>query len=59
MRTWPMEWDYVVKMVYRKCPHGAGHLDPDQYEYLNEKHLNWLKDYHECDGCCEPPELPF
>lgn len=44
MRGFPQHWRSDRKIMERICPHGIGHVDPD--EITEDK-------VHGCDGCCE------
>lgn len=57
MLTWSPSWDSIYKQMWRKCPHGLRHPDPDDLAYIRE---HWgtaeaARSYaHPCDGCCQP-----
>lgn len=50
MRSWPQHWSQRMNVVFRCCPHGEMHPDPDD---LQARSGNVL---HRCDGCCLPPQ---
>jgi hypothetical protein len=50
MRPWKQHWRDDRGIIERICPHGIGHPDPDQPE--------WVDGVHGCDGCCHPPPPP-
>lgn len=50
MRPWPQQWSQRVGVVFRECPHGEHHPDPDDLR-ARTGHL-----LHRCDGCCLPPQ---
>lgn len=51
MREWEMH--YAKPFMFRVCPHGLLHPDPDDYPPpgLIMKHTD-------CDGCCTTPPVP-
>lgn len=55
MRDWPVDWaGHPDPGLFRVCPHGAYHPDPDQvtfWELVDRKELA----IHTCDGCCAKP----
>lgn len=50
MRAWEQVWSQRVRAVFRQCPHGEHHPDPDDLQARSGSLL------HRCDGCCLPPE---
>lgn len=44
MRAFPQHWRSDREIMERICPHGIGHIDPDE---ITEDRV------HGCDGCCE------
>lgn len=49
LRTAPLHWDRVARMMLRRCAHGRYHPDPDDL-----KVIMWPQErVHNCDGCCE------
>lgn len=43
MRSFPQHWRWDRGIMERICPHGVGHVDPDE---ITEDRT------HGCDGCC-------
>lgn len=60
MATWPHQWDNVLIMVWRRCPHELYHPDPDDMNFLRHRDKDDASDrcLHMCDGCCQPPAAP-
>lgn len=56
MRAWPLTWRNDKKIFERQCPHGVGHPDPDQREYMTFMRMMELG-MHGCDGCCRDTTL--
>jgi len=57
MVTWRPRWDRVEKRMWRECPHGHVHPDPDDLAFLRKAFgLDAASLYaiHGCDGCCQP-----
>lgn len=52
MRTWEQAWSQQLGAVFRRCPHGRFHVDPDDLRSRGAALL------HECDGCCLSPSRP-
>lgn len=52
MSDWPMVWRNDTGLLERTCEHGIGHIDPDQFAYLEEVGLMPWASMHGCDGCC-------
>lgn len=51
MRSWPLTWRGDKGVFERQCPHGVGHPDPDDGDYLiSVGRGDWT--IHGCDGCC-------
>lgn len=46
MRTWEQAWSQQLRAVFRRCPHGYFHPDPDDLSARTGAIL------HTCDGCC-------
>jgi hypothetical protein len=53
MRFWPITWRSDSALFERRCAHGVGHPDPDQFEFWERSSQEW-KGVHGCDGCCRP-----
>lgn len=51
MSLWPMVWRNG--RFERKCPHGTGHPDLDQFDYWAEVGAEAMG-VHGCDGYCVP-----
>lgn len=47
MKDWPQNYRHDRGITERICPHGIGHIDPD--DPTTDR-------VHGCDGCCTPPE---
>ena len=57
MLTWEPIWNGVDKQMWRECPDGLPHPDPDDVAYLRRRHgvtRAALLLIHGCDGCCQP-----
>lgn len=57
MLTWEPVWDGMDKQMWRECPHGLNHPDPDDMAFLRRRwgHVRAaLFATHGCDGCCQP-----
>lgn len=54
MADWPIEWRDDRGIVERKCSHGIGHPDPDQFWFWKSTDQMYQA-VHGCDGCCTPP----
>jgi hypothetical protein len=55
MRSFPQYWRGDRGIMERICPHGIGHLDPDNYEYIlatRGPDAARMESIHGCDGCC-------
>lgn len=51
MREWLITWRGDKGVFERHCPHGIGHPDPDDAEYLIATgRESWT--VHGCDSCC-------
>lgn len=53
MNKWHQTWDKNTGLVYRICPHGNYHIDPDNFG-----HSDCSDDYHWTKGddyCCIDP----
>ena len=50
MRSFPQHWRDDRKIMERICPHGIGHPDPDEKDYLEL--VGRDVGVHGCDGCC-------
>jgi hypothetical protein len=58
MRAFMQHWRDDRGLMERICPHGVGHPDPDQREYLVKrygKERASAEFVHGCDGCCREP----
>lgn len=55
MADWKPRWDDDWKQLWRVCPHGFNHPDPDDAAYLRRKADATARMWHGCDGCCQPP----
>lgn len=51
MADWPLVWRAVGGVFERRCEHGIGHVDPDQFAYWRETGQEGMG-VHGCDGCC-------
>ncbi|MDH3424255.1 MAG: hypothetical protein OEN00_14780 [Gemmatimonadota bacterium] len=54
MVEWPQHWRSDAGKMERLCPHGIGHPDPDEIEWLikaDPQRADQLV-IHGCDGCC-------
>jgi hypothetical protein len=55
MRGFLTSWRSDRFIMERVCPHGVGHLDPDNYNWI-ERNYGTLtaqsESFHGCDGCC-------
>lgn len=51
MRDWPLSWRADRGIFERRCEHGIGHWDPDQWDYWQETYQTY-QGVHGCDGCC-------
>lgn len=49
MRAWEQHWAQQFSAVFRRCPHGYFHVDPDDLRARNAQIS------HPCDGCCLIP----
>lgn len=55
MRTFPQLWRGDRGFMQRICPHGVGHPDPDDLDFIAAKygvHAAYDEGVHGCDGCC-------
>jgi hypothetical protein len=54
MVTWPLNWRGDRCIMERICPHGIGHIDPDDSDYRRRRDDDDTYDsgIHGCDGCC-------
>lgn len=55
MRPWMQHWRDDRGLMERICPHGIGHPDPDQWEYLVNTYgeeTARAEFVHGCDGDC-------
>ena len=52
MRDWPTFWRDDRMVLERVCPHGVGHMDPDDAAYRATR--GDTDTTHGCDGCCRP-----
>lgn len=56
MLPWPQAWVPTRSQVFRRCPHGWLHPDPDALSYAlrTTKPKQVMKVFlHPCDGCCQ------
>lgn len=51
LRDAPMIWRADKRVMERKCVHGIGHDDPDDYAYRKSVNPR-ASNIHGCDGCC-------
>lgn len=54
MRSFPQHWRGDRALMERTCPHGIGHPDPDQWDYLvrvRGRNHAAAEFVHGCDGC--------
>lgn len=55
MKDFPTHWRGDRGIMERICPHGIGHNDPDDLNFirrtLGEKRAK-MESMHACDGCC-------
>lgn len=57
MVSWTLNWRGDRGIMERLCPHGIGHIDPDDAEYRKRRDgVNYDTGIHGCDGCCVPPD---
>lgn len=49
LSEWPQHYDASEGLIYRHCPHGEPHPDPDEAPY---RAIAGRSDRHRCDGCC-------
>lgn len=49
MREWQQAWSQPLLAIFRRCPHGHFHPDPDDLQARTGALL------HTCDGCCLAP----
>ena len=57
MGLWPHLWDDVAGSMWRSCPHGFGHPDPDDVAFQRRAYGHDRASkrlIHGCDGCCQP-----
>jgi len=57
MREWDQVWMDANKTMYRRCPHGTLHPDPDHLAYIKSLFGDdWEMVYQHgsCCGCCSP-----
>lgn len=59
MSTWAPSWDSNFRIMWRRCPHGYRHPDPDDLNFWRTRSPGAarLAFGHFCDGCCQPGEL--
>ena len=50
LMTAPLNWDESIAVMYRMCPDGVLHEDPDDVAYRMS--AGRLPRSHFCDGCC-------
>lgn len=56
MAQWSHSWDDTYGVMWRKCPHGNRHPDPDDLDYRRNRSMEAARIIfsHVCDGCCQP-----
>jgi hypothetical protein len=54
MRAWAQHYRDDTNVIERRCVHGYGHPDPDQFDYWWVMRMMY-KTIHGCDGCCHFP----
>lgn len=58
LRTAPLVWKDALRSMWRRCPHGEDHPDPDDLEFQRWTRLplffEAMASVHlgRCDGCC-------
>lgn len=57
MAAWKPAWHDAYGNMWRRCPHGNLHPDPDDHNYWRTRnaHAARIRFTHVCDGCCQPP----
>lgn len=53
----PYVWRWDRYLMERLCPHGVGHPDPDDVDYIRATQGDEAAQahgIHGCDGCCSP-----
>lgn len=61
MVEWPTLWRADRRIFERICPHGVGHPDPDDMEFIRRscgRGRAYAESIHGCDGCCSKPSHP-
>lgn len=61
MADWPPRWHNYSKQMWRTCPHGFVHPDPDDAWFIRRRYSEQeiiIRFSHGCDGCCLPPTPP-
>lgn len=51
LRDWPLTWRNDRGIFERRCQHGVGHPDPDQFEFWCSTGQE-AQGVHGCCGCC-------
>lgn len=56
MMRWTPSWDDTYGVMWRRCPHGNLHPDPDDLDYWRHRNMERarVRFTHVCDGCCQP-----
>lgn len=60
MRGWTSSWNDITVTMWRICPHGLLHIDPDELLYQRKRFGDAQAaglSVHTCDGCCQPPPV--
>lgn len=58
MLLWEPVWDGMDKSMWRRCPHGFNHPDPDDVAFQRRRSGHEAASFaliHGCDGCCQAP----
>lgn len=56
MATWAPHWNAALRTMWRRCPDGNLHPDPDDLNFWRSVSFNTARAVfgHFCDGCCQP-----
>lgn len=56
MITWKPHWDGQLRIMWRRCPDGNLHPDPDDLHFWRSISFDTARAVfsHFCDGCCQP-----
>lgn len=60
MKDFPTHWRDDRKIMERMCPHGIGHPDPDQLDFIERTRgaeAARIESVHGCDGCCATEQM--